>query len=144
MLLSSSHLHVALHISSLATAPWCRGRSGSTLTTCTLGSLGSEGTEGLQGAITALAQRAPSQPCHVESVALRLFPLKVFLFRSGDVRIEKAPAVCIRSPNALCQLAVPAVTVEIRLSADVPSVWHRVASPSILKGLQWPRGTGCR
>lgn len=147
MRLTSSHLHVAPQISSLATAPWHRAYQEPLSPPAHLES-GSDGRgvgrECLQGAITALAQRAPLQPCHVESVPLRLFPLSVFLFSVRWCAHRKSPAVCIRSPNALCQLAVPAVTVEIRLSADVPSVWQRVASPSILKGLPWPRGTGSR
>lgn len=143
MLLTSSHLHVALHIGSLA--PWRRGLSGSALTICTLGVWG-RGDECLQGAITALAQRAPSQPCHVASAPLRLFPLSpssLFSVRwcaHRQTNNQKIRSVCIRSTNAGCQLAVPAVSVEILPSADVPSVWQRVASSSILKGLPWPWG----
>lgn len=65
----------------------------------------------------------------------------LFLFLVRWCPLWKSSTVCIQNLNAFCQLAVPAVTVEIHLSADVPSVWHRVASPSILKGLSWPAGT---
>lgn len=140
MLLTSSHLHVALHVGSLALPP---GLSASSLATCTLGvwergggvSAGCHHSFGPKSAVAALSRRvSPASP---------LPPLRLpFSVRWRSHR--KSPAVWIRSPNALCQLAVPAVTVEIRLSADVPSVWRRVASPSILKGLPWPPGTGGR
>lgn len=143
MLLTSSHLHVALHIGSLA--PWRRAYLDPLSPSAHLES-GCEGTS---------VCRVPSQLCpgecrhslvtsshsrFVSFLSLRL----PFSVRWCAHRKKKRRSVCIRSPNALCQLAVPAVSVEIRLSADVLSVWQRVASPSILKGLPLPRGTGSR
>lgn len=106
MLLTLSHLHVALYIVSLATAPWRRAYQDS-LSPPAQSEWG--GTECLQGAITALAQRAPSQPCHVDSVLLHLFPSLTLSFSGRWCTHRKSLAVYIRSPNALCQLAVPAV-----------------------------------
>lgn len=144
MLLTSSHLHVALYIGSLAMVPW-RGDYHDPLSPPAHVESGSQRIERLQGAIIALAHRAPSQPCHVESVPLRLFPsLHLPFLWSGDVHTEKTRSSASGALTVSCQLAVPAVTVEIHLSADVPYVWQRVAVSSILKGLPWPRGTGSR
>lgn len=68
------------------------GLSGSTLTICTLG-VWVRGGECLQGAITALARRVPSQPCHVESFPLRLFPLPPSSFFGQVMRTQEKKKV---------------------------------------------------
>lgn len=144
MLLTSSHSHVAAYVGSLALVPWrgaqhdalsppaesgSRGRS-----VCGVPAYSFDPTERHRSLVT------PSQSHAVSS----LLHLPFFLFLVRWRRHRRSPAVCIRSPNSLCQLAVPAVTVGIHLSADVPYVWQRVAVSSIFKGLPQPRGTGIR
>lgn len=102
---------------------------------------GSHHSFGPKNTIKALSCRL-STASSLFSIHLSFFFPFLFLVRWCP--LWKSPTVCIQNLNAFCQLAVPAVTVEIHLSADVPSVWHRVASPSILKGLSWPAGTGGR
>jgi len=141
---SSPHLHAALYIGLLATVLWCwayQDPLSHHLHTCGVWEHG----DGLSaGCHHSFGPKSPiAALSYWVSPASSLFsPCLPFLVRWCTR--WKSLAVCIRSPNALCQLAVPAVTVEIHLSADVPSVWQRVASSSILKGLPWPGGTGDR
>lgn len=107
MLLTSSHFHLVFHMSLLV--------SGSTRTTCTLrvslrrgeaASAGRRHSFGPKSAVAALSSQV--SPCAVSSP-----PSASFL--SQVMHMQKGLDVCIRSPNALCQLAVPTVTEEIHL-----------------------------
>lgn len=107
MLLTSSDLHVALYIVSLATAPWRRAyqdplsppahsESGTVWV-----SAGCHHSFGPKSAIASLVMSSQSR--------FVSFPSLTLSFSVRWCRHRKSPAVYIRSPNALCQLAVPAV-----------------------------------
>lgn len=121
------------------------GLSGSSLSLpAHLGSM-REGTERLHSAITGLAQSAPSQALSRRVSRTRPPPLSLclpFSVRWCSQQKEKKKKARASASEALT-LSVswlsPRSQWRFIFSADVPSVWQRVASPSSLKGLPWPR-----
>lgn len=120
------------------------GLSGSSLTTCTLGSVGARGRSVCTLPWQFGPQSAPSQPCHVGSVVLPLSSPNSMSSLLGQVTLTtgKKKKAWVSASEALT-LSVswlsPRSQWRFIFSADVPSVWQRVASPSNLKGLPLPR-----
>lgn len=119
MLLTSSHLHVALYIGSLATAPWCWAYQDPLSPPAHLGvcERGDGVSAHCHGSLGPKVRRrslvTSSQSCFLSPPLTLCLPLSV-RWRSQQEK-KKSLGVCVWSSNALCQLAVPTVTVEIHL-----------------------------